>query len=103
MRFFLSNFKLMQKSDSSILISTWDYDPFGMLMMGRNWSVGSQYKYGFNGQERDVEISGNGNLNTAEFWEYDCRLGRRWNLDPKLSTIVIRKVVINMNRLVKFY
>ena len=20
---------------------------------------------------------------TAEFWQYDARLGRRWNLDPK--------------------
>ena len=25
---------------------------------------------------------GSGNLNTAEFWEYDTRLGRRWNIDP---------------------
>lgn len=25
---------------------------------------------------------GNGNLNTAEYWEYDTRLGRRWNIDP---------------------
>lgn len=24
---------------------------------------------------------GNGNLNTAEFWGYDTRLGRRWNVD----------------------
>ncbi len=40
------------------------------------------YKYGFNGQERDNEIAGVGNINTAEFWEYDTRLGRRWNLDP---------------------
>ena len=22
-------------------------------------------------------------MNTAEFWEYDTRLGRRWNVDPK--------------------
>ncbi|XZF15201.1 hypothetical protein ACTHGU_03620 [Chitinophagaceae bacterium MMS25-I14] len=29
------------------------------------------------------EIAGMGNHNTAEFWEYDTRLGRRWNLDPK--------------------
>lgn len=24
---------------------------------------------------------GTGNLNTAQFWEYDTRLGRRWNMD----------------------
>ncbi|MFO0322313.1 MAG: hypothetical protein ACK504_07795, partial [Bacteroidota bacterium] len=38
--------------------------------------------YGFNGQEKDDEIAGNGNINTAEFWQYDTRLGRRWNIDP---------------------
>ncbi len=28
-------------------------------------------------------MAGNGNHNTALFWEYDTRLGRRWNIDPK--------------------
>ena len=28
------------------------------------------------------EIKGVGNSYTAEFWEYDPRLGRRWNVDP---------------------
>jgi hypothetical protein len=41
------------------------------------------YRFGFNTQEKDDEIYGEGNLNTAMFWEYDTRLGRRWNLDPK--------------------
>ena len=59
----------------------WDYYPFGMLNVGRNWSSGTGYRYGFNGQEKDDELSGNGNVNTAEFWEYDSRLGRRWNID----------------------
>jgi len=40
------------------------------------------YRYSFNGQERDDEIAGAGNIMTAEFWEYDTRLARRWNLDP---------------------
>ncbi|MBW8688405.1 RHS repeat-associated core domain-containing protein [Chitinophaga rhizophila] len=39
------------------------------------------YRYGFNGQEKSTEV-GNSNY-TAEFWEYDSRIGRRWNLDPK--------------------
>ena len=43
----------------------------------------SSYRYGFNGQEKVDEISGTGNHNTAMFWEYDTRLGRRWNQDPK--------------------
>jgi RHS repeat-associated protein len=41
------------------------------------------YRFGFNGQEKDDEIYGAGNAYTATFWEYDPRLGRRWNLDPK--------------------
>jgi len=41
------------------------------------------YRYGFNGQEKDDEVYGEGNSTTAEFWQYDSRLGRRWNLDPK--------------------
>lgn len=40
------------------------------------------YRFGFNGQEKDNELKGKGNVNTAEFWEYDTRFGRRWNIDP---------------------
>jgi hypothetical protein len=40
------------------------------------------YRFGFNGQEKVDEIAGAGNHTTAEFWEYDTRLGRRWNRDP---------------------
>ena len=65
------------------VLAAQDYDPFGMLLEGRNWEGGSEYRYGFNTQEQDDEVYGNGNLNTAEFWEYDTRLGRRWNVDPK--------------------
>lgn len=37
-----------------------------------------------NGQENDDEITGNhGTHTSAMYWEYDSRLGRRWNLDPK--------------------
>jgi RHS repeat-associated protein len=44
---------------------------------------GESYRYSFQGQEKDDEISGTGNSYTAEFWQYDPRLGRRWNVDPK--------------------
>jgi hypothetical protein len=43
------------------------------------------YRFSFNGQEKDDEVSGEGNTMSAEFWEYDSRLGRRWNVDPKPS------------------
>jgi hypothetical protein len=42
----------------------------------------NQYRYGHNAQEKNNEQYGNGNLYTAEFWEYDPRLCRRWNTDP---------------------
>jgi len=41
------------------------------------------YGYAFNGQEKDQEIYNNQSTTTATFWEYDGRIGRRWNLDPK--------------------
>ena len=43
------------------------------------------YRFAFNGQEKIDEIAGAGNHNTAEFWEYDTRTGRRWNIDPMSS------------------
>jgi len=58
------------------------YYPFGMQMQGREFAGGMGYRYGFGSQESDNEVSGRGNSYTAEFWQYDCRLGRRWNLDP---------------------
>ncbi len=44
---------------------------------------GLGYRFAFNGQEKDDEVSGAGNTMSATFWEYDCRLGRRWNVDPE--------------------
>jgi RHS repeat-associated protein len=42
--------------------------------------------YGFNGQEKDDEVAGSGNVYTATYWEYDSRLGRRWNTDPVVKS-----------------
>jgi len=57
-----------------------DYYSFGMLMPER--FGGGDYRYGFGSQERDDEVSGKGNSYTATYWQYDSRLGRRWNVDP---------------------
>jgi len=57
-----------------------DYYSFGMLMPERNG--GANYRYGYGSQERDDEVSGKGNSYTATYWQYDSRLGRRWNIDP---------------------
>lgn len=65
------------------VISAQDYYPFGQIMPGRKYEISNSIKprYGFNGQEKSTEI--NENSYTAEFWQYDARLGRRWNVDPK--------------------
>ncbi|MDB5255542.1 MAG: repeat protein, partial [Chitinophagaceae bacterium] len=62
------------------VLSSTDYYAFGMAMPARTFNS-SDYRYGFNGQEKVDEITPG--HTTALFWEYDARLGRRWNLDPK--------------------
>lgn len=52
-------------------------------MPGRVYSPGS-YRFGMNGQMKDNEFTGqDGAHTTAQFWEYDSRIGRRWDRDPK--------------------
>jgi RHS repeat-associated protein len=61
-----------------------DYYPFGMMMPGRKYTANTttaKYRFSINGQEKETEL--NENITTAEYWEYDSRLGRRWNRDPK--------------------
>jgi RHS repeat-associated protein len=83
----VSDRKIAHSSNSSTIdyyeadiVSAQDYYPFGMIMPGRATNNGNGYQYGFNGQERSTEIGDNSY--TAEFWQYDSRIGRRWNIDP---------------------
>jgi hypothetical protein len=59
-----------------------DYYPFGAPIQGRSFSS-TEYRFGYNTQEKTDEIAGPGNHNTATFWEYDGRLVLRWNQDLK--------------------
>lgn len=58
-----------------------DYSPFGALMPGRNTNAGS-YRHGYQGQECDPEISGEGNSYAFEYRFHDPRLGRFLSIDP---------------------
>jgi RHS repeat-associated protein len=62
------------------------YSPFGtfkeLLYAYSDAGETIKYKFGLNSQEEDDEIVGEGNIYKSEVWEYDARLGRRWNLDP---------------------
>gem|GEM_PF-4005236 len=72
----------IQKTPNILMLNS-NHSPFGTILDNRNF--GNSPRVGFNGQEKDNEISGNGNNYTAEFWQYDSRLGRRWNVDPILK------------------
>ena len=58
-----------------------DYSAFGAPLSGRSFNA-SGIRYGFNGQEKDNEIYGNGNHLSFNDYGYDPRLGRRWRVDP---------------------
>ncbi len=61
------------------------YYPFGMLMPERNWSS-EWYRYGFQGQEKDDEIKGEGNSVNYKYRMDDTRLGRFFSIDPLSSS-----------------
>ena len=68
-------------SYSAVVVTATDYSPFGVGLYGRSWS--GEYRFGFNGQEEDGEVFNTpGTSYSAEFWQYDSRIGRRWNIDP---------------------
>ncbi|MCA6437934.1 MAG: hypothetical protein IM592_15735, partial [Bacteroidetes bacterium] len=50
------------------------YHAFGMEMPGRKWTA-SNYRYSHNGHEKEEEIFSG--AQSAEFWMYDSRIGRR--------------------------
>jgi RHS repeat-associated protein len=56
------------------------YSPFGVVLDGRSWSAGSQYRYGFQAQEQDVELW-EGAVN-YKYRVEDPRLGRFFSVDP---------------------
>jgi RHS repeat-associated protein len=64
------------------IITADDYYPFGMQMPSRHWQADSadQYRFGFNGKEKDNAWNGQGNTYNFGARSYAPRLGR--NLSP---------------------
>ncbi|MBU1901877.1 hypothetical protein KKG82_05965 [Patescibacteria group bacterium] len=59
-----------------------DYYPFGSIMPGRNFNAGD-YRYGFQGQEKDDEISSiSGAHLNFKYRMYDARIARFFAVDP---------------------
>jgi len=63
------------------ITSAQDYYPFGMMMPGRQYDS-DEYRYGFNGMEKDDEVKGLGNSLDFGARIYDPRIGRWLSLDP---------------------
>ena len=77
------------------ILSLTDYYPYGMEMDGRKYEKDGGYRYGFNGQEKTPELDES--HTTALYWEYDGRLGRRWNMDPILKPMISPYCTFNNN------
>ena len=79
--------KLFSSSSSSIppnrvgIRNSSDYSPFGVELDGRTVS-GEEYRFGFQDQEKDDEIKGEGNSVNYNFRMHDSRLGRWLGVDP---------------------
>jgi len=83
---FLSVFSKKESPENffSASKSSLDYYPFGMLLPERQGSS-SAYRYGFQGQEKDDEIKGEGNSVNYKYRMHDPRIGRFFAVDPLAS------------------
>jgi RHS repeat-associated protein len=65
------------------VISYSDYYPYGMLLPDRHGQANSEdYRYGFQGQEMDDEVKGEGNSVNYKYRMHDPRIGRFFAVDP---------------------
>ena len=68
----------------SDVISATDYSPFGVRLIERNFNT-SKYRYSFQNQEHDDEVSGGGNSVNYTYRMQDTRLGRFKSIDPLVN------------------
>jgi RHS repeat-associated protein len=66
------------------IISATDYYPFGFAMDKRNFSS-SEYRFGFNGMEKDDEFTNSTSHYDFGARIYDSRLGRFLSVDPLMK------------------
>jgi RHS repeat-associated protein len=60
------------------------FSPFGVTLTNRNFNS-ADYRYGFQNQERDDEMKGEGNSVNFTYRMHDTRLGRFFAVDPLAS------------------
>jgi RHS repeat-associated protein len=76
-----------------------------MQLVGRSFTAGNNYRYGFNGKENDNDVKGEGNQVDYGMRMYDPRLGRFLSLDPLQNkfpfsspyTYVLNNPIINID------
>jgi RHS repeat-associated protein len=66
---------------SADIISATDYSPFGAPLASRTYQA-SEYRFAFNGKEKDNETFGDGNMYDYGMRMYNSRLGRPFSVDP---------------------
>ena len=62
---------------------TKDYTSFGTALYNRGFTF-SNYRYGYQGSEKDNEIKGDGNSYSTEYRILDTRIARWLSIDPEL-------------------
>jgi len=67
------------------VVTAQDYYPGGSAEPGRQFTAGTQYRYGFNGKEKDNDVEGSGNFYDYGLRGYDPRIVRFWSVDPLAS------------------
>lgn len=72
----------LSKNTHNYLNTSSDYYPYGMLMDNRHGVEDSKYRYGFQGQESDDEVKGEGNSVNYKYRMHDPRIGRFFAIDP---------------------
>jgi len=106
--------KRVSKCDSELAIeyfeaevlTAMDYYPFGMMMPDRKWYANSDstnYRFGFNGTERENEISGQGNNLDFGARIYDSRLGRWFSIDPLSYKFLFQSLYVSFDNSPIFY
>lgn len=91
--FYIDNFVITDNTNKNLdlttdnitfvpdVLSYNDYYPYGMIVPNRNYQS-PEYRYGFNGKEKDDEVKGSGTQYDYGFRIYDPRIGKFLSQDP---------------------
>ncbi|MEY3500270.1 MAG: hypothetical protein RL308_1939 [Bacteroidota bacterium] len=75
---------MIRPSNRASIRNISDYSPFGVQLSGRNFvkTGAKESRFGFQGQEEDDELKGEGNSLNYTYRMHDPRLGRFFAVDP---------------------